>query len=166
MALLTLQIFQAIEEASPQHDEVQRKKQNVYVIQLVSKAVESMQKGVQFERCLQIFQASFTLLDDDTVLAMMKKRDHIILRELFARLASRNTLKPLETSAVYQLLTCYAQSEQGACHLKEVHILDELQKSECLTRLADQEIYITTQVQEPSSVVSVQQIQVRNPLHI
>lgn len=137
LGLLVLQILQVVQEALPIADEHARKKQEVYISQIVTKAVESMQKGIQFERCLQIFETSFSLLEEDTVLAIMRKRDHILFRELFSKLASRNTLKPAETSAVYQLLTSYASTEQGAAHLKEIKILDELQKSECLTRLVD-----------------------------
>jgi hypothetical protein len=124
MGLLTLQIYQVIQGSQ---DDVQaRKKMDLHVIKIVSKAVDSIQKGIQFERCLSIFQTAFNLLDDETVLAVMKKRDHIILRELFAKLAGRNNLKPQETSAVYQLLISYASTENGATHLKEIHILDEL----------------------------------------
>ena len=89
----------------------------------------------------------------------MKRQDHMFLREVFARLATRNNLKDAETSATYQLLISYASTEQGATHLKEIHVLDELVKSECLAKLREQDLYITTQA-------SGALVQVRNPAHL
>jgi len=67
----------------------------------------------------------------------MKKQDHVILREVFNRLANRNSLKDAEIAAIYQLLIFYASNEQGSMHLKDIRILDELAKSDCLVKLQD-----------------------------
>lgn len=71
------------------------------------------------------------------MLAVMKKQDHVILREVFNRLANRSSLKDAEIAAIYQLMISYASSEQGATHLKDIRVLDELAKSDCLVKLQD-----------------------------
>lgn len=76
-------------------------------------------------------------MDDEVIQIVMKRQDHIVLREVFTRLATRNNLKDAETAAIYQLLINYASTEQGATHLKEIRVLDELVKSECLLKLRD-----------------------------
>lgn len=121
-----------------------------------------MNKEYQFERCLQIYQTAFGLLEEDTTLKVMRRRDHVFLREVFDRM---HTLPARGVSAVYQLLINYAQHASGAIHLKEFRVLEALSKSECLIKLIDQDLYITTKVGDLTMTGS-QQIQVRNPLHI
>lgn len=90
---------------------------------------------------LKIFEASFSLLTNESIMLFMKKQDAPLLKVILQKyLSNQSTIE--EKIKVIEFLTSYARIENGAEHLNHENMLKNLAISSLMNLMNQVDFYV------------------------
>lgn len=131
------------------HQLEQQRLEDAY-IKVLTKVLDGMRRNYCFLKGLKVFVLAVQLIDSNNqrsggLSGLMKKQDDMPMRVIISKLLDKDVTAE-EITTILQLLTNYAMTREGAIHLSKMKILETLFKANIMSRLNEQDLYVSKQL--------------------